>query len=142
MICNCLAKRFSMFCEHVECVQKCACLIDLKKCCKMSSYLQNRLRYSRERALQRFFFFERYEPRAVGTPRQVGVPRQNSPVASFLEKLTKKIRENKQHLVPRPFTLNNNDQKYRMVFRLLLPFLKRIKIELQYFCPAPNSKFG
>jgi hypothetical protein len=41
----------------------------------------------------------------VGTPRQVRAPRQNSPVASFLEKSTKKIRENKEHLVPRPFTL-------------------------------------
>jgi hypothetical protein len=52
--------------------------------------------------LRRFLI---YEPRTVGTPRQVRAPRQNSPVASFLEKSTKKIRENKEHLVPRPFTL-------------------------------------
>ena len=41
-------------------------------------------------------------------------PRLGPPVKSFLETV-KKIRENKEHLVPRPFTLNNNDRKIRMV---------------------------
>jgi hypothetical protein len=36
------------------------------------------------------------------------------PVKSFLETV-KKIRENNEHLVPRPFTLNNNDRTVRMV---------------------------
>ena len=39
-----------------------------------------------------FLFFSRNEPRAVRTLRQVGAPRQNSPVASFLEKLNKSVR--------------------------------------------------
>ena len=81
---------------------------------------------------RRAFLPKDMSPRAVGTPRQVGAPRQNSPVASFLEKLTKKIRENKEHLVPRPFTSNNNGRKYLMFVRLLLPSLKQGKIESQF----------
>ena len=38
-------------------------------------------------------------------------PPEASPNAGKVEK----IRENKEHLVPRPFTLNNNERKVRMV---------------------------
>ena len=47
-------------------------------------------------------------------------------------KVDEKIRENKEHLVPRPFTSNNNGWKYLMFVRLLLHFLKQDKIESQF----------
>merc|ERR1711937_331150 len=43
-----------------------------------------------------------------------------------------KIRENKEHLVPKPFTLNNNDRKFRMVSVCFFLFQHKIDCILNF----------
>ena len=60
-----------------------------------------------------FFFFLDMSPARWGHPGGCPPAWPASKVVSGNGE--KKIRENKEHLVPRPFTLNNNDRKVRMV---------------------------
>ena len=60
-----------------------------------------------------FVFLKDMSPARWETPTGGGSPAELA--SSVVSGKVEKIRENKEHLVPRPFTLNNNERKVRMV---------------------------